>query len=74
MNNCQCGSVIFADTESWTFPVCYQCYIEKRNDIIGLLELENENLKDCLLEAMEINEPYHSNNLKETYKKIKEQQ
>lgn len=27
---CDCGGVIFADTEDWENPVCYNCY-EKIN-------------------------------------------
>lgn len=28
-NRCPCGAVIFADTEEWEVPLCYNCYEEK---------------------------------------------
>jgi len=46
--------------------------LQAEREKVALLEMENDNLKDCFLEAMEVQENWQSNNLKETYEKLKE--
>lgn len=35
-DRCPCGDVIYANTEDWDIPVCYECYVKM-----------NEKLKPC---------------------------
>ena len=38
-DKCPCGDVIYANTEDWDTPLCYECYIENQKLLIQDLAL-----------------------------------
>lgn len=63
-DRCPCGGVIFADTEDWEIPFCYNCYTLRE---IGKMKLKNWPSDEHLAHLI-----YGPNPLLEAHKKERE--
>jgi len=46
---CPCGGIIFADTENWLTPLCYNCYTRKEMALIeGVLDADRLGDKEMI--------------------------